>query len=191
LVSLNHAEEQIKPLLESLNHRLKDHIFSENGDELEEVIGKLLVKNKKSLSIAESCTGGFLGHRITNRPGSSRYFLQGVQVYSNQAKIQLLGIDKEFIQKHGAVSSEVARSMAVEVRKTSGSDYGLAITGIAGPGGGTKEKPVGLVFTSLSWDNGVKVDKNYFLGNRNTIKFRATQKAMDMLRKHLSQKKVR
>jgi nicotinamide-nucleotide amidase len=185
VASSKQAEEQIKPLIESLTERLKSYVFSENGDELEEVIGKLLVKNKKTLSIAESCTGGFLGHRITNIPGSSLYFLQGVQVYSNQAKTRLLGVDKGVIRKYGAVSSEVASSMAEGIRKRSGTDFGLAITGIAGPGGGTKEKPVGLVFTALSWDNGVKIDQNRFLGNRNTVKFRATQKAMDMLRRHI------
>ncbi|HZX09380.1 MAG TPA: competence/damage-inducible protein A [Acidobacteriota bacterium] len=185
VASSKQAEEQIKPLIESLTERLKNYVFSENGDELEEVIGKLLVKNKKTLSIAESCTGGFLGHRITNIPGSSQYFLQGVQVYSNQAKTRLLGVDKGVISKYGAVSSEVASLMAEGIRKRSGTDYGLAITGIAGPGGGTKEKPVGLVFTALSWDNGVKINQNRFLGNRSTVKFRATQKAMDMLRRHI------
>lgn len=185
VASSKQAEEQIKPLIESLTERLKRYVFSENGDELEEVIGKLLVKNKKTLSIAESCTGGFLGHRITNIPGSSQYFLQGVQVYSNQAKTRLLGVNKGVIRKYGAVSSEVAGLMAEGIRKRSGTDYGLAITGIAGPGGGTKEKPVGLVFTALSWDNGVKIDQNRFLGNRSTVKFRATQKAMDMLRRQI------
>jgi len=179
------AAEQINPLLTSLTSRLEKYIFSENEEEMEEVIGKLLVKNKKTLSIAESCTGGLLGHRITNIPGSSRYFLQGVQVYSNQAKTQLLGIDKRVIEKYGAVSSSVARLMAERIRKRSAADYGLAITGIAGPGGGTKEKPVGLVFTALSWDNGIKVDQNQFLGNRSIVKLRATQKAMDMLRRNL------
>lgn len=183
LVSSKRAKEQVKPIIKALTERLKKYVFSKNGEELEEVIGKLMVKNKNTLSIAESCTGGFLGHRITNVPGSSQYFLQGVQVYSNQAKTQLLGIDKELILKYGAVSAVVARSMAEEIRKKAGTDFGLAITGIAGPGGGTKEKPVGLVFTALSWDNGVKVDQNQFLGDRSTVKFQAVQKAMDMLRR--------
>lgn len=185
LASSKQAQEQIRPLIESLNERLKKHVFSKTGDELEEVIGKLLVENKKTLSIAESCTGGYLGHRITNVPGSSRYFLQGVQVYSNQAKIQLLGVGKEKIQKYGAVSSEVAGLMAEGIRNKSRTDYGLAITGIAGPGGSTEEKPLGLVYVALSWDKGVKIDQNLFLGNRTTIKFQSTQKALDMLRRHI------
>jgi len=183
--SLKQARESIHSLTKSLTERLKDHVFSRNGDELEEVIGKLLVKNKSTLSIAESCTGGLLGDRITNVPGSSRYFLQGVQVYSNQAKTQLLGVPKEILNRHGAVSEKTALLMAEGTREKSGTDYGLAITGIAGPGGGTKEKPVGLVFTALSWDNGAKVSRNQFIGNRKIVKFRATQKALDMLRRHI------
>jgi len=189
--SSREAANQIKPLLGSINHRLKNYIFSKDGEEMEEIIGKLLAKNKNTLSTAESCTGGLLGHRITNVPGSSRYFLQGVQVYSNESKIQLLGIKKSILQRNGAVSSVVARLMAEAIRKKSGADYGLSITGIAGPGGGTKDKPVGLVFTALSWDNGVKVDKNQFLGDRSIIKFRSTQKAMDMLRRQILFKKVK
>ncbi|MBD3414417.1 MAG: competence/damage-inducible protein A [Candidatus Aminicenantes bacterium] len=185
VISVDQAKSQIQPQMESLTKRLDKYIFSQCGEELEEVIGKLLIKNKKTLSVAESCTGGFLGHRITNVPGSSQYFLQGIQAYSNKAKIQLLGVDKNELLEHGAVSDEVARLMAEGTRNISGADFGLAVTGIAGPGGGTKEKPVGLVFTSLSWDNGFKVEKNQFLGDRSTVKTRSTQKAMDMLRRHL------
>ncbi len=185
LSSSEKAASMIDPLIKSLKGRLKNNIFSEKNEELEEVVGKLLLKKKQTLSTAESCTGGLLGHRITNIPGSSSYFLQGVQVYSNQAKKELLEIDEDVIKKHGAVSAEVAGQMAEGIRKKSVSDFGLAITGIAGPGGGTKEKPVGLVFTALSWNNGTKVDKNQFLGLRGSVKFQATQKAMDMLRRHI------
>jgi len=183
--SLENAESMIDPLVNSLKGRLKNHLFSENNEELEEVIGKLLLKNNYTLSTAESCTGGLLGHRITNIPGSSKYFFQGVQVYSNQAKIKLLNIDEDVINQHGAVSAPVAGLMAEGIRKISESDFGLAITGIAGPGGGTKEKPVGLVFTALSWNNGTKVEKNVFLGMRVSVKSQATQKAMDMLRRQI------
>lgn len=184
-VSLEKSSEKVNPILEKIKKRLEKYIFSENGEELEEVIGRLLSENRKTVSTAESCTGGLLGHRITNVPGSSQYYLQGFQVYSNEAKVKLLGIDKAVIEKKGAVSSEVAKRMAEEVRRKSKSDFGLAITGIAGPSGGTSDKPVGLVFTALSWDNGVKVEKNHFLGNRSTIKFRSTQKAMNMLRRYI------
>ncbi len=183
--SLENAESMIDPLVKSLKGRLKNHVFSENNEELEEVIGKLLLKNNHSLSTAESCTGGLLGHRITNVPGSSKYFLQGVQVYSNQAKTKLLNIDEDVINQHGAVSAAVGGLMAEGIRKISESDFGLAITGIAGPEGGTREKPVGLVFTALSWNNGTKVEKNMFLGMRVSVKSQATQKALDMLRRYI------
>jgi len=191
LSSPEKAEKMINPLIKSLKGRLKEHIFSENNEELEEVIGRLLLKNKLTLSTAESCTGGLLGHRITNIPGSSRYFLQGVQAYSNKAKRELLDIHEDVIKKHGAVSAEVAGLMAEGIRKKSRSDFGLAITGIAGPGGGTREKPVGLVFTALSWNNRKNVEKNQFLGMRDSVKSQAAQKAMDMLRRYILFNKIK
>ncbi|HHF52522.1 MAG TPA: CinA family protein, partial [Candidatus Aminicenantes bacterium] len=127
----------------------------------------------------------------TNIPGSSRYFLQGVQAYSNKAKRELLDIHEDVIKKHGAVSAEVAGLMAEGIRKKSRSDFGLAITGIAGPGGGTREKPVGLVFTALSWNNGKNVEKNQFLGMRDSVKSQAAQKAMDMLRRYILFNKIK
>lgn len=189
--SFEKAESVINPLVKSLKERLKIYIFSENNEELEEVIGKLLLKNNYTLSTAESCTGGLLGHRITNVPGSSSYFVQGIQAYSNKAKRDLLEIDENVITEHGAVSAEVAGLMAEGIRKKSGSDFGLAITGIAGPGGGTREKPVGLVFTALSWNNETKVDKSQFLGTRGSVKSQATQKTMDMLRRHILFKNIK
>jgi nicotinamide-nucleotide amidase len=164
---------------------LGEHIFSSSGEELEEVIGSLLCRAQKTLSIAESCTGGLLGHRITNVSGSSDYFQQGVLTYSNESKVQLLGVPEGLITQHGAVSQEVAEAMAVGIRESSGSDFGLSITGIAGPKGGTQEKPVGLVYVGLSWERGTTVTKNIFLGNREIIKFQSSQKALDILRRHL------
>jgi nicotinamide-nucleotide amidase len=137
--------------------------------------------------VAESCTGGYLGHRITNVPGSSSYFLQGVLAYSDQAKIDLLGVPPKKIENFGAVSPQVARAMAAGIRERAGTNYGLSITGIAGPSGGTKDKPVGLVYTALASDKEVLVKKNLFLGNRNAIKFQSSQKVLDMLRRYLSQ----
>ena len=179
------AKMKVRQCEEKIHERLGKNVFSTKGESLEEVIGRLLVTKKKTLAIAESCTGGFLGHRLTNIPGSSNYFLQGTIVYSNEAKILLLGVPADLIDKHGAVSPEVAQAMAIGARKKSGANYSLSITGIAGPSGGTPEKPVGLVYIALAWNRGSKATKKIFTGNREIVKFQSTQKAMDMLRRHL------
>ncbi len=186
--SLKQAKNRTLKLGKLIRDRLKEHVFSTSGEKLEEVLGKLLIRENSTLATAESCTGGLLGHRITNIPGSSDYFLQGVQVYSNLAKKKLLGISDALIETHGAVSQEVAEKMAERIREQAQSSYGLAITGIAGPGGGTEKKPVGLVYTSLAWKNGVRTDENLFFGNREIVKFRSSQKALDMLRRFLLKK---
>ncbi len=136
--------------------------------------------------MAESCTGGLLGHRLTDVPGSSDYFLQGVVAYSNEAKINTLGVSPALIEKYGAVSSQVAEAMAQGIREKAQSSLGLAVTGIAGPTGGTPEKPVGLVYIALAWDKGSELKKNLFLGNRDKIKYQSSQKALDMVRRHLA-----
>jgi nicotinamide-nucleotide amidase len=187
LESQKKADGALHDLERDLKKRLGENIFSSLGEELEEVIGPLLRQSQRTLAIAESCTGGLLGHRITNVSGSSDYFLQGVLTYSNESKIQLLGIPSDIILQHGAVSHEVAEAMAIGIRERSASDIGLSITGIAGPKGGSPEKPVGLVFVGLSWEGGVKVVKNIFLGHREIIKSQSSQKALDMLRRHLLQ----
>jgi nicotinamide-nucleotide amidase len=165
---------------------LKEGVYSTKGEELEEVIGKFLKKKHQTVAVAESCTGGFLSHRITNVPGSSAYFLHGVMTYSNTAKTDLLGVSPKIIDKYGAVSPQVAREMAKGIRGRANATFGLSVTGIAGPSGGTNEKPVGLVFTALAHSLDVIVEKNLFLGDRNAIKFQSSQKALDMLRRHLS-----
>jgi nicotinamide-nucleotide amidase len=185
--SQKEADKAIVDLEHELHKRLGDNIFSSSGEELEEVVGSLLRQAKKSLSIAESCTGGLLGHRITNVSGSSDYFLQGVLTYSNDSKTRILGVSSDLINRHGAVSREVAEAMAVGIRERSGSDIGISITGIAGPEGGSPEKPTGLVFAGLSWEGGTKVVKNIFLGNREIVKSQSAQKALDILRHHLLQ----
>jgi len=187
LESQQKADEAIDDLEHELQSRLADNIFSSAGEELEEVIGSLLRQTQKTLSIAESCSGGLLSHRVSNVSGSSDYFLQAVLTYSNDSKIQLLDVSSDLILLHGAVSHEVAEAMAVGIRKKSGSDIGLSITGIAGPKGGSPEKPVGLIYNGISWKSGVKVEKNTFLGNREIIKSQSSQKALDMLRHHLLQ----
>jgi nicotinamide-nucleotide amidase len=187
-VSLKQAEKKLDRLRRALRGRLRDHIFSEKGESLEEVVGRLLRKQKKTLAVAESCTGGLLGHRLTNIPGSSDYFLGGFVTYSDAAKSEWLGVPASLIKTHGAVSFPVARAMAKGVLGRGGADCGLAVTGVAGPGGGTPDKPVGLVFTALAWrGGGTEVQRNMFLGKRELVKYQSAQKAMDMLRRHLLQ----
>ncbi|NIM90080.1 MAG: competence/damage-inducible protein A [Candidatus Aminicenantes bacterium] len=186
--SLAQAKNRVSRLEKKILERLKDHVFSSNGEELEEVVGRLLRSQKKTLAVAESCTGGLLGDRITNVPGSSYYFLQGIVAYSNQAKIDALGVKPAILIQQGAVSSEVAQAMARGIREKAESHYGLGITGIAGPSGGSPQKPVGLVYIALAWENGIEVVKNRFLGNREKIKFQASQIALDMLRERLQKK---
>jgi nicotinamide-nucleotide amidase len=181
------AEKKIEQLKKKLLSRLDKHVFSESGEELEEVVGTLLRKKKQTLAVAESCTGGLLSHRLTNIPGSSDYFLEAAVSYSNAAKADLLGVPPALIEKHGAVSSSVARAMARGIRRRARADYALAITGIAGPGGGSPEKPVGVVFIALAWETGTEVRKSLFLGKRDQVKFQSAQRALDMLRRHLLQ----
>jgi nicotinamide-nucleotide amidase len=179
------ARERIDRAQGLISDVLKENIFTTNGQDLEEVVGDLLKERHETIAIAESCTGGLLGNRITNVPGSSCYFLLGVVAYSNDAKTHLLDVSEEHLDKFGAVSSQTARTMAEQVREKSKATYGLSITGIAGPSGGTTEKPVGLVYVVLSWDGGVLVKKNLFVGDRNAVKFQSSQKALDVLRRHL------
>ena len=170
--------------------KLGDSVYSRTGETMEAVVGALLRSRGKTLACAESCTGGLLSHRLTNVPGSSSYFLEGVVSYSNESKIRLLGVSPSLIREHGAVSGPVAEAMALGVMRRSGSDYGLSISGIAGPDGGTATKPVGLVFTGLAWRNGAAVEKNLFFGRRELVKFQSTQKALDMLRRRLLEKET-
>lgn len=188
--SKDEAEENLNKLKKTILQKLQDYVFSTSGEELEEVVGKLLRINKKNLAVAESCTGGFLAHRLTNVPGSSDYFIQGIVAYSNETKTNLLDVPPDLIKKHGAVSLEVAKAMAIGVKRKAHSNLGVAITGIAGPTGGTQEKPVGLVYVALAWEEGSEVSKNLFLGKREAIKFQSSQKALDMARRHLLKIKI-
>jgi len=170
--------------------KLGDNVYSRTGETMEETVGSLLRSRGRTLACAESCTGGLLSHRLTNVPGSSRYFLEGIVSYSNESKNRLLGVSMALIKKHGAVSGPVAEAMALGAMRRSGSDYGLSISGIAGPDGGTATKPVGLVFTGLAWRNGAAVEKNLFFGRRDLVKFQSSQKALDMLRRRLLEKET-
>lgn len=163
---------------------LGENVFSE-GEKIEEVIGKMLRERGETISVAESCTGGLLCSKITDIPGSSDYFERGFIVYSNISKIENMGIPEELIAKEGAVSQQVAKLMAKRVREISKTTYGIGITGIAGPGGGSYEKPVGTVHIAISWDSGELNTKNYFFGTREQIKTQSVVKALDMLRRHI------
>jgi nicotinamide-nucleotide amidase len=153
---------------------------------LEKQVGEALRGKKLRLSVAESCTGGLISHKITNIPGSSDYFDQAVIVYSNTSKMQLLEVPKLIIESFGAVSRETARAMAEGIRKTSKSDLGLASTGIAGPGGYTPQKPVGLVYIGLASNKPTMVKEFRFEGSRNEIKEKAASEALRMLLEVLS-----
>jgi nicotinamide-nucleotide amidase len=177
------------PLLDTLQKRITSRlgpwIYSTDGESLESVVGTLLKGKGLTLACAESCTGGLLAHRLTNTPGSSAYFLESAVVYANRAKVRRLGVPRSLIEEHGAVSAQVARAMAGGIRRTAASDYGLAITGIAGPDGGTARKPIGLVYVALARAAGVSVEKNVFWGGREQVKFQSSQQALDILRKDL------
>ncbi len=162
---------------------LGDHIASDKGEPLEKVIVDRLRKKKETLAVAESCTGGFLAHRITNIPGSSDVFLEGFITYSNQAKSETLGVPRSLIEAYGAVSKEVAEAMAERTLCLTGATHALSLTGIAGPGAGSPSKPVGTVFIGLaSQELPTQISQNFFLAERETFKQLATQIALNMLR---------
>ncbi len=161
-------------------------IFSSDGGSLEEVVVKLLMERKQTLAVAESCTGGFLAHRITNVPGASTVFLAGYVTYANEAKEGMLGVDARLISAHGAVSVNVARAMAEGARQQANTTFALATTGIAGPGGGTEEKPVGTVFVALATAGATTQVRGFqFPDDRPTFKELTTQAALEMLRRSL------
>lgn len=171
---------------DAVRKRLGEWLFAEGRETMEEVIGRLLTEQKRTIALAESCTGGLIGHRLTQVPGSSNYVDRGVICYSNRAKTELAGVPPELIKKHGAVSAEVAAAMATGIRERSGVSVGLSVTGIAGPGGATPVKPVGLVYIGLSGDGGEVLTKEHrFHGDRTIIKQRSSQAALDLLRRWL------
>ena len=161
------------------------HIFGMDDDEIENVIVRLLAAQKKTLALAESCTGGNLAHRITNVPGASAIFLGGVVSYANAVKEKFVGVSAETLQQHGAVSEAVAREMAAGAREKFSADFALAVTGIAGPGGGSAEKPVGTVFLALASAGGVEVKKFFNAWDRATFKDVTATQALELLRVHL------
>ncbi len=175
------AQELIQPLETEIRRRLADHVYGADDETLEVVVGGMLTEAGLTLAVAESCTGGLIGHRLTNVPGSSRYFLASLTTYSNESKIELLGVPEETIGEHGAVSAETAAAMAEGVRRATGADIGLSVTGIAGPEGGTPTKPVGLVFVAQADAGGTVTEELRLRGDRSMIKERAAQAALYLL----------
>ena len=183
--SLEVAQARVDEVADAVEEELDDAVYSRNGDSLEQIVGYWLQMRNATVAVAESCTGGLLGERITSVSGSSRYFAGGAIVYSNAVKTELAGVPAEMIKRHGAVSREVAAALAEGIRYRCESTFGIGITGIAGPGGGTAEKPVGLVFHSLASAGGTEVIERKFPGDRKRIRWFATTLALDMMRKKL------
>lgn len=161
------------------------HVYTVGRESLEEVVGRLLKEKGFKLAVAESCTGGLLSARIVNVPGSSQYFVGGFVAYANELKTKLLGVEESSIRLHGAVSEEVCRQMAVGALEETDADIAIAISGISGPGGGSREKPVGLTYIALATDREVQVKRFIFNGERNENRFMATQWALELLRRYL------
>jgi nicotinamide-nucleotide amidase len=183
--SRSEAEARVEELSSKVEDELGDAIFSRKGETIEQIVSYLLQMRGMTLAVAESCTGGLLAERITSLGGSSRYFLGGAVVYSNALKTQFANVPKTLIDKHGAVSREVAAAMAEGIRKRCLSSYGVGVTGVAGPAGGTEQKPVGLVYIALAGDEGTQVVERNFPGDRKRIRIFATEQALEMIRRAL------
>lgn len=175
-------QDEIDRQVKLLEEILTDHIFGFDDDNLARAIGRMLVSASQTLAVAESCTGGNLAHEITLNPGSSAYFKGGIVAYSNEIKSEILSVPEELLRNFGAVSQEVAEAMALGVRRSFHTDYSVATTGIAGPDGGSDEKPVGTVWIAVAGPSGVKSKKYVFRHNRERNILRSTQTALNMLR---------
>jgi nicotinamide-nucleotide amidase len=183
--SLEAAQQRVDELVEKIEDELDELVFSDNGDSLEQIVGYYLQMRNATLAVAESCTGGLLAERITSVSGSSRYFLGGAIVYSNDLKTAFADVPAQLIEKHGAVSREVVAALAEGIRKRCSATFGIGITGVAGPTGGTPEKPVGLVFHALASESGTEIVERNFPGDRKRIRWFASQQALDMMRRKL------
>jgi len=178
------AERILDDLVKSFELALGENLFSTSGQTIEEVVADELTQHRVTIATAESCTGGLIAARLTNIPGSSTYFLGGVVCYSNDLKTAWTRVPPEIIESKGAVSSEVALALADGIRKSTGAALGLSVTGIAGPGGGAPEKPVGLVHIGLADEKGPKERAFRFPGDRERIRTQATNAALDMVRRY-------
>jgi nicotinamide-nucleotide amidase len=183
--TLDAAQARADEVAGLVEDELDDAVFSRNGESLEQIVGYWLQMRNATVAVAESCTGGLLAERITSVGGSSRYFLGGAVVYSNQLKSDFAGVPEEMIHRHGAVSREVAAALAEGIRYRCESTLGVGITGVAGPAGGTAEKPVGLVFHAVASDTGTEVIQRNFPGDRKRIRRFASTMALDMVRRKL------
>ncbi len=179
------AETILEELAAKIVEQLGVAVFARNGELMEEIIGKLLTENNKTLAVAESCTGGLIGERLTEVSGASRYFIEGAVVYSNEAKTRTLGVATEIIERFGAVSAECAESLARGMRERGKTDYAISVTGIAGPDGGSDEKPVGTVFIGYADASETKSIKITLPGDRYLIRWRASSAALDYLRRQI------
>jgi nicotinamide-nucleotide amidase len=179
------AQQRVDEVAGLVEDELDDAVYSRDGQSLEQIVGYWLQMRGATLAVAESCTGGMLAERITSVGGSSRYFVGGAVVYSNQLKTEFAGVPADMIERHGAVSREVAAALAEGIRYRCESTLGVGITGVAGPAGGTAEKPVGLVFHAVANDRGTEVVQRNFPGDRKRIRRFASTMALDMVRRKL------
>jgi nicotinamide-nucleotide amidase len=179
------AERLLKELGDQIEQELDDFIFARSEQSLEEVLGMFLVMKNATIATAESCTGGLIAQRITKVPGSSRYFISGVVCYSNEWKMELTGIPPLLLEMQGAVSAEVARGLAEGIRARMGTTIGVGLTGIAGPGGGSAEKPVGTVHIAVATPAGTEHRQFLYPGDRERVRWQASQAALDMVRREL------
>ena len=179
------AMRRAEELADLIEAELGDHVFSRGPESLEQVVGLYLMMRGATLAVAESCTGGLVGERLTNVAGSSRYFVGGVICYSNKLKTKLVGVPEALLKKKGAVSAEVAESLAKNIRRRAGAVLGLGVTGIAGPEGGSPDKPVGMVHLALAEAHRVRHERHRFLGDRERIRWQAAQAALDLVRRAL------
>lgn len=178
----------IRPVEEEIKKRLGENIYATEDINLEDVVAELLIEKKLTISTAESCTGGMIAATLINYPGISEVLLEGAVTYSNEAKHKRLGVKNETLEKYGAVSEETAREMAIGIAKTANTDVSIVTTGIAGPGGGTEEKPVGLVYIGVYVQGEAIVKRCIFNGNRSRVRLQATTTGLDMLRRILIKK---
>ena len=189
------SNDEVKALatLDDLSGKIADKlgiaVFATNGETMEQVIAKLLTDRGETVSTAESCTGGLIARRLTELAGSSKFFMEGAVTYSNEAKVRTLGVNQEILDKFGAVSAETAAAMAVGMRECAGTDYAISVTGIAGPDGGSTDKPVGLVWFGLADKHSVKTARSNYPGDRYLVRWRSSQTALDMLRRSLLKSK--
>jgi nicotinamide-nucleotide amidase len=179
------AETRVEALAAGIRQALPGRVYSEDGRELHQVVAALLRERALTLALAESCTGGLVAERLTRVPGSSAFLDRALVTYSNRSKVELLGVDPAVIEAHGAVSPEAAQAMAAGARQRSNTDVAVAVTGIAGPDGGTPDKPVGLVFVALDGAAGTRVRRLHFPGERDRVRYQASQAALEMLRRGL------